>query len=86
MPKILHFTTNKIYVNWMSFIINCILPLALLIGMNIRIYVTMKNQWSMPSARVENSIKLGSKDNQKDENVKQVTSITIFVKLYTPDL
>jgi hypothetical protein len=55
----------------MSFIINCILPLALLIGMNIRIYLTMKNQWSMP-LRVENSIKQGSNLNEK-QSPQQVT-------------
>ena len=35
----------------------------------------MKNQWSMPSARAENSIKLGSNDNKKDEIVQEVRLI-----------
>ena len=54
----------------MNIIVSCIIPLVLLIGMNIRIYLTMKNQWSIPLLSEQS---YGSKDHQQNECHQQVS-------------
>lgn len=35
----------QIYCTWLNVIFNTLIPITILIGMNIRIYLTMKGQW-----------------------------------------
>ena len=70
----------KIYVNWMNLINNNILPLALLIGMNIRIYRTMQNQWGVTNCNGETDNEVSNTNTC--ENLQKVTLIIRYCLKY----
>ena len=57
----------------MTLIFTMALPMTLLIGMNIRIYLTMKNTWSMPNP-TEDSVPMATQRENLNEKQQQVIS------------